>query len=75
MSQIIQNGSHLQKQATFTKKQLDLLKWVRFEEVGHTRKMGYVFKKSFTIEKLVRFNKIDHIWRNVCSRLKKFVKL
>ena len=40
-----------------------LLKWIRFEEMGHT------------IEKLVRFNKIDHIWRNVCSRLKEFVKL
>ena len=33
-------------------------------------KVGYVFKKWFTLEKLVRFNKIDHIWRNVCSRLK-----
>ena len=43
MSQIIQNGSHLQKQAAFTKKQLDLLKWVRFEEVGHTRENGLCF--------------------------------
>ena len=39
--------------------------------MGHTKKMGYVLKKWFTIEKLVIFNKIDHIWRNVCSRLKK----
>ena len=32
-------------------------------------------KKWFTLEKLVRSNKIDRIWRNVGSRLNKFVKL
>ena len=48
---------------------LDLKKWVTLE------KMGYVFKKWCTLEKLAIFNKIDHIWRNVCSRLKKLVKL
>ena len=45
MGQLVKNVSHLKKQATFTKKQLDLLKWVRFEEVGHTRANGLFFKK------------------------------
>ena len=48
---------------------LDLKKWVTLE------KMGYAFKKWCTLEKLLRFIKIGHIWRNVCSHLKKLVKL
>ena len=47
----------------------DLKKWVTLE------KMGYAFKKWCTLEKLLRFNEIGHIWRNVCSHLKKLVKL
>ena len=49
MSQIIQNGSHLKKCVTLVetghveKKSLDLLKWLRFEEMGHTRNKGLCF--------------------------------
>ena len=46
-----------------------LKKWVTLV------KKSYVFEKWFTLKKLVRFYKIDHIWRNVCLRLKKLVKL
>ena len=75
MGHIWRNGSHFYKQATFKKSslayenRLDLKKWVTLE------KMGYVFQKRCTFEKLGRFNNIDRSWRNVCSGLKKLVKL
>ena len=69
MGHTCRNRPRLQKSSRTDLNGLDLKKWVTLE------KMGYVFKKWFTLEKLVRFNKIDHIWRNVCSRLKKLVKL
>ena len=65
MGHTCRNRPRLQKSSWTDLNGLDLKKWVTLE------KMGYVFKKWFTLEKLVRFNKIDHIWRNVCSRLKK----
>ena len=41
MGHIWRNGSHLYKnRPRLKKKKLDLLKWVRFEEMGHTRKNG-----------------------------------
>ena len=75
MGQILRNGSHLYKQATFKKSswpyenRLDLKKSVTLE------KMGYVFQKRCTLKKLGRFNKVDHIWRRLYSRLKKLIKL
>ena len=55
MSQIIQNGSHLKKLVTLVetsnvqKKMLDLLKWVRFEEMCHTTKKVMFLKKGSTL--------------------------
>ena len=46
MTEISRNGSHLQKQAAFKKQQFDVLKWVRFEEIGHTSKNGLCFQKN-----------------------------
>ena len=49
MRQIIQNGSHLKKWVTLVetghvyKKVVGLIKMVRFEEMGHTRKNGLCF--------------------------------
>ena len=49
MSQIIPNWSHMKKSVTLveighvSKKQLDFLKWVRFKEIGHTKKNGLCF--------------------------------
>ena len=69
MGHTCRNTPPLKESSWTYKNGLDLKKWVTLEKVG------YVFKKWFTLEKLIRFNKVDHIWRYVCSRLKKLVKL